>query len=113
MNTIPYADWWAELVGFHRTGVGLGTSMQRDWFVEFELHPGVRVSVADARRASITSGDGAGLTLSWRVEDAAVRRERLVATGIDASAIHRRWGSQGFFVSDPAGNRIEFWSERT
>jgi hypothetical protein len=45
--------------------------MERDWFIEFELQPGVHISVADARCASIASGDGRGLTLSWRVEDAA------------------------------------------
>ncbi len=87
--------------------------MERDWFIEFELQPGVHVSGADARRASIASGYGAGLTLSWRVEDAAAIRDRLVANQIDASPTRWRWGSSGFFVFDPAGNRIEFWSEPT
>lgn len=112
-NTILYSDRWAELVDFYRAGVGLSTSMERDWFIEFELHAGAHISVADARRASIASGDGAGLTLSWRVENAAATRERLVANGIDASPIRYRWGSPGFFAFDPAGNRIEFWSDRT
>lgn len=112
-NTILYTDRWTELVDFYRTGLGLRTSIERDWFIEFELHPGAHVSLADAQRASIASGDGAGLTLSWRVEDAAATRDRLVANQIDSSPIHQRWGSPGFFVFDPAGNRIEFWSERT
>ncbi|MEP1123586.1 MAG: VOC family protein [Ilumatobacter sp.] len=111
-NTILYTDRWSELVDFYRTRVGLRTSMERDWFIEFELHPGVHLSVADAHRASIASGDGAGLTLSWCVEDAVAVRDRLVANEIEASTIHRRWGSPGFFVFDPAGNRIEFWSEQ-
>lgn len=110
-NTILYTDRWSELANFYRTGLGLRTSMERDWFVEFELHPGAHISVADAHRASIASGDGAGVTLSWRVEDATAIRNRLAANGIDASPIQNRWGSPGFFVFDPAGNRIEFWSE--
>ncbi len=112
-NTILYTDQWSELVDFYRTSLGLRTSMERDWFIEFELHPGAHVSVADAQRARITSSDGAGLTLSWRVEDPAATRDRLAANEIDASPIHQRWGSSGFFVFDPAGNRIEFWSEHT
>jgi catechol 2,3-dioxygenase-like lactoylglutathione lyase family enzyme len=112
-NTILYSDRWSELVDFYRTGLGLRTTMERDWFIEFELHPGAHVSVADAHRASIASGDGAGVTLSWRVDDAAATRDRLVRNGIDASPIQNRWGSPGFFVFDPAGNRIEFWSAGT
>lgn len=111
-NTIIYTDRWNELVDFYRTGLGLRTTMERDWFIEFELHPGAHVSIADARRTGIESGDGSGLTLSWRVEDVAAARDRLVLNEIDASPIHLRWGSPGFFVFDPAGSRIEFWSEQ-
>lgn len=76
-NTILYSDRWSELADFYRTGLGLRTSMERDWFIEFELHPGAHISVADAHPASIASGDGAGLTLSWSVEDAQAVRARL------------------------------------
>jgi catechol 2,3-dioxygenase-like lactoylglutathione lyase family enzyme len=110
-NTILYSGRWAELVDFYRNGLGLRTSMERDWFIEFELHPGAHISVADAKRASIACGDGAGMTLSWRVDDAHEVRGALARNGIDASPIQNRWGSPGFFVFDPAGNRIEFWSD--
>lgn len=109
-NTILYTDRWAELVDFYRRGLGLRATMEREWFVEFELHPGAHVSVADARRASVASGDGSGLTLSWCVDDAAATRSELTRNGVDASPIRNRWGSPCFFVFDPAGNRIEFWS---
>lgn len=109
-NTILYSDRWSEVVDFYRRKLGLRISMERDWFVEFELHSGAHISVADASRASIARGDGAGLTLSWQVDDAAAVRERLVSSRIDATPLLQRWGSPGFFVTDPAGNRIEFWS---
>lgn len=110
-NTILYTDRWPELVAFYRTGLGLRPTAERDWFVEFELHPGAHVSVADAGRATVSIGDGSGLTLSWRVGDASACRRQLVQNGIDVSPIESRWGAPGFFVTDPAGNRIEFWSE--
>lgn len=112
-NTILYSDRWSELVEFYRTGLGLRASMAREWFVEFDLHAGAHISIADANRASIAGGDGDGLTLSWRVDDAEETRQRLEHNGIDASPIEHRWGSPGFFVVDPDGNRIEFWSDAT
>ncbi len=112
-NTVLYSDRWFELVDFYRTGLGLRTSMERDWFVEFELHSGAHISVADAHEAGMVSGDGTGVTLSWRIDDVAVVREALVRNGIEVSPIGNRWSSPGFFVSDPAGNRIEFWSAAT
>ncbi|MFN3256409.1 MAG: VOC family protein [Ilumatobacter sp.] len=111
-NTILYTDRWSEVTAFYRTGLGLRPTMERDWFIEFELYAGVHVSVADASRASIVSGDGAGLTLSWRVPDSLACRRQLVQNGVAVSPIQKRWGAPGFFVTDPAGNRIEFWSER-
>lgn len=112
-NTILYSDRWPDLVAFYRNGLGLRTSMERNWFVEFELHPGAHISVADSSRASIPAGNGSGLTLSWLVDDAGATRARLVASGIDASPIQTRWDAPAFFVIDPAGNRIEFWSAGT
>jgi catechol 2,3-dioxygenase-like lactoylglutathione lyase family enzyme len=109
-NTIIYCDRWSAVVDFYRSGLGLRVRMERDWFVEFELHPGAHLSVADASHTTIAAGNGSGLTLSWRVDDAAATRDGLIARGIDASPIQRRWDADTCFVSDPAGNRIEFWS---
>lgn len=112
-NTIIYCDRWADVVDFYRTGLGLRTSMERDWFVELELHPGAHVSIADASRATIVAGDGTGLTLSWRVADLDAERDRLRGNGVDVSSVRSRWGARAFFVLDPVGNRIEFWSAET
>jgi catechol 2,3-dioxygenase-like lactoylglutathione lyase family enzyme len=109
-NTIIYCAQWADVVDFYRDGLGLRPSMEREWFVEFELHAGAHLSVADASRATIAPGDGSGLTLSWNVADLAATRTRLTARGIEASVVRTRWGADTFFVSDPAGNRIEFWA---
>lgn len=47
---------------------------------------------------------------SGRVDDLGAARARLMANGVEASPVEQRWGADGFFVFDPAGNRIEFWS---
>lgn len=109
-NTILYCDRWSDVVHFYRTKLGLRPTLERDWFVEFELHPGAHISVADASRATIAAADGSGLTLSWRVDDVGAMRTRLIATEVEVSSVHTRWGADAVFVIDPAGNRIEFWS---
>ena len=109
-NTILYCDRWSEVVAFYRTGLGLRATMERDWFVEFEIHPGAHVSIADAGRATVAAGDGSGLTLSWRVSDLDAVRARLDGNGVEVSAVVTRWGAHAVFVFDPAGNRIELWS---
>ncbi len=111
-NTIIYCDDWTAIVEFYRNGFGLRATMERDWFVEFELHAGAHLSVADASHATVDAGTGAGITLSWRVADVVATREHLVAQGVDASPIRQRWGADTCFVFDPAGNRIEFWTGR-
>ena len=59
-NTILYCEQWPAVVDFYRTSLGLRVTMERDWFVEFELDPGAHVSIADASRASVAAGDGSG-----------------------------------------------------
>ncbi len=111
-NTIIYCDEWSAVVGFYRNVLGLRATMERDWFVEFELHAGAHISVADASHATVDGGTGAGITLSWRVADVVATHEHLVVRGVDASPIRRRWGADTCFAFDPAGNRIEFWTGR-
>jgi predicted enzyme related to lactoylglutathione lyase len=109
-NTILYCDRWAAVVDFYRSGLELQATMERDWFVEFEIHPGAHLSVADASHATVAAGNGSGLTLSWYVNDIDATRNRVIARGIEVSAPIRRWDADTFFVFDPAGNRIEFWA---
>jgi catechol 2,3-dioxygenase-like lactoylglutathione lyase family enzyme len=110
-NTIVYTERWPETAGFYRDGLGLAVVSERDWFVEFALHDGSYLSVADAARSTIRPGDGAGLTLSWRVADLDETRASLADRGVVVGSIVSRWGAAAFDVVDPAGNRIEFWSQ--
>lgn len=109
-NTILYSDRWAETVEFYRERLRLEVTHENDWFVEFVVRPGSFVSVADASRSSIRSGDGAGLTLSWQVADLDAVRAALRDVGIEVGEPETRFGARVFDVFDPAGNRIEFWS---
>ena len=110
-NTIIYCGQWADVVDFYRHRLGLRPTMERDWFVEFEIHTGAHLSVADASRATIAPGDGSGLTLSWRVADIEAARARLATRG-EVSAVRERWDADAFVVFDPVGNRIEFWAPK-
>jgi catechol 2,3-dioxygenase-like lactoylglutathione lyase family enzyme len=109
-NTILYCEEWSETVAFYRDVLGLSSTFENVWFVEFELAPGSSLSVADAARASIAPGHGRGLTLSWQVPDVAAASVALRGRGIDVSPVRRRFGSPVVDLYDPAGNRIELWS---
>ena len=110
-NTVLYCDRWAEVVAFYRDRLGLTVTFENDWFVEFAVHTGAFLSVANAARASIRAGDGAGITLSWQVADVTAARSALAEAGVEVGDLIRRFGADVFDVFDPAGNRIEFWSE--
>jgi predicted enzyme related to lactoylglutathione lyase len=109
-NTILYTACWPETVEFYRARLRLTVTFENDWFVEFAVHPGSFVSVADATRTSIGAGDGAGLTLSWEVADLDATRASLSDAGLDVGAPTVRFGARVFDVFDPSGNRIEMWS---
>lgn len=109
-NTVLYCDRWTETVGFYRDVLGFTVNFENDWFVEFAVHPGAFVSVADAARSSIRSGDGAGLTLSWQVADVDTVRTALIGAETSVGEPATRFGARVVDVFDPAGNRIEFWS---
>lgn len=109
-NTIIYCAAYEETVRFYRDLLKLEIAAEKDWFVEFRLGREAFVSVADAGRTRIPAGTGAGITLSWQVEDVRALRYRLVDIGIDASPVEWRWGAWVLFFRDPSGNRIELWS---
>ncbi len=109
-NTILYCRKWKETVEFYRKRLGLPIHFLADWFVEFELGAGCRLSIADERRASIESGGGRGITLAWQVEDVERERETAVRAGLDPTEIVRHpWNARLFHLRDPEGNRIEIW----
>lgn len=105
-----YCDRWEKTVRFYRDAIKLPVLMEKTWFVEFQLTGSGCLSVADAAHASIQSARGAGITLSWRVENIDAVYDRLVAGHIAVSPITVTWGARTFFLFDPEGNRIELWS---
>lgn len=109
-NTILYCKKWAETVAFYAEVLHLEAHFSNEWFVEFWLNAGARLSIANQERASIKSGDGRGITLGFQVEDLLSIHTQLAEAGHHPTPIKARWGSQVFYVYDPEGNRIEFWA---
>ena len=109
-NTILYCAAWAATVAFYRDQIGLPITHRNDWFVEFQLGVESFLSVADQARATINSSHGAGITLSWQVDDIAAAQRELQAAGIESSPIKPRWGAQVLYFHDPEGHRIELWA---
>lgn len=112
-NTIFYCSRWHECVEFYRTGLALPVTFENDWFVEFTLNSGARMSVADAARASIGSAAGQGVTLTLKVADLEVARSSLASRGLSPGSVtEHAWGARVFYLFDPDNHRIEFWSDR-
>lgn len=111
MNLILYCRNWAEMVAFYRDTLGFAEHAATTWLVEFAVGPGARVSVADASRTSIRPGKGAGITLTFQVDDAVQMRRALRRKHIQTGPIRNsQLGGHGFFFHDPEGHRLEFWS---
>lgn len=110
-NTILYCRNWEATAAFYRSTLALPVSYANDWFVEFTLHAGAHLSVADAARASISAVDGQGITLAWQVDDLPAARAQLEAAGVEVTPIKRRWGARVCYCYDPEGHRIELWAD--
>lgn len=110
-NTILYCKEWQATVDFYRQVLALPATFASDWFVEFALGPTARVSIADERRATIKSSGGQGITLTFQVTDLPASRQTLLERGATPGEIRQhRWGAQVFYLFDPEGHRLEFWS---
>lgn len=109
-NTILYCLEWRATVDFYRRVLGLPVNVEKDWFIEFRLTGESFLSVANARRASIASSNGEGLTITLQVQDVAAMHRRLVGAGAAPGPVKTHpWGALGFFCRDPEGYRLEFW----
>jgi len=84
--------------------------LDKGWFIEFQLTGSTCLSVADTAHASIPSASGAGITLSWQVENIDSEYDRLVADGVPVTPVKMVWGARTCLLFDPEGNRIELWS---
>ena len=112
-NTILYCQRWQETVDFYRHKLQFPITFESDWFVEFQLTPTSRLSVADERRATIKSSGGAGLTLTFQVADAEQAWQELNGRGLSLGPVKdHAWGARVFYFFDPEGHRLEVWSEK-
>lgn len=111
-NTILYCKKWEEMVAFYQTGLKLPITVSTEWFVEFKLTGTSRLSVADESHTSIKSGSGKGLTIGLQVADIVATHSQLKGEGLNPTAIKDVWGAKAFYIFDPEGNRLEFWSGR-
>ncbi len=109
-NTILYCRRWKECVEFYSKDLNLTVLYVRDWFVEFRLTDSTRLSIADEARASIKSSGGTGRTISMEVDNIQAAYRNLKARGLELTDIKVLWGSQVFYLYDPEGTRLEFWS---
>ena len=98
------------MVRFYRDDLRLRPIVEKNWFVEFQLSSDSSVSLADHDRATIKSAHGGGITLSVQVNDVEQTRTELVTNGLNPEPLRTIWGSRAFFLYDPEGNRLEFWS---
>jgi catechol 2,3-dioxygenase-like lactoylglutathione lyase family enzyme len=108
-NTILYCRQWSETVAFYRNIFAFLITYQTEWFVEFQLHAQAYLSIADERRATITSAAGQGITLSWQVANVEQMHTDLEQRKIAVSPIRQKWGARLFYLRDPEGHRIELW----
>ncbi len=112
VNVILYCARWHETVRFYRDTIGFPARMMCDWLVAFDVAPNVHLSVADESATSIKSAGGAGITVTFKVPDVHGAWRRLTDKGVKVGAIrHSCLGGEAFFLHDPEGNRLEFWSE--
>jgi catechol 2,3-dioxygenase-like lactoylglutathione lyase family enzyme len=111
-NTIIYCRHFALSRHFYQEVLKLDISFQKDdWFIEFKVNSGAHLSIADANRCTIAAGDGVGITLSLFVQDLKAAHALFAEHGITTTDIKAKgWRAPYFYVHDPEGTRIEFWT---
>jgi catechol 2,3-dioxygenase-like lactoylglutathione lyase family enzyme len=112
-NTILYCQRWQETVAFYQNYLQLPITFASDWFVEFELTGGARLSIANEAHATIKSSHGAGITLTFQVESADETWQQLHQQGVALEQVKdHAWGARVFYFYDPEGHRLEIWSAK-
>jgi uncharacterized glyoxalase superfamily protein PhnB len=112
-NTILYCRRWQETVDFYRDKLQFPITFASDWFVEFQLAGAAHLSVADERRATVKSSGGAGITLTFQVDDADQAWQALSQQGLTLGPLKdHAWGARVFYFFDPEGHRLEVWSAK-
>ena len=115
-NTIVYCTDFKKCVAFYSGLPGFTVAMKTEWLVEYRVADSAFVSVADASRTTIPSAGGKGLTLTFKVDDADAIHRLLSESGAritqptDHAWGDHQSGARTFYVFDPEGRRLEFWS---
>ena len=110
-NTILYCRRWKETVTFYRDRLSLEVAFETDWLVEFKLTSTSFLSVADQSRTTLSSAGGDGITLSFQVEKLEAIHRAFTREGLAPTAIRSQvMGADVFYLQDPEGTRIEFWT---
>ncbi|MDF7807678.1 VOC family protein [Pontiellaceae bacterium B12219] len=110
-NTILYCDNWEETAAFYRDKLALPILTANDWFIEFQLTPASCLSIADVRRTTQHSARGAGITLTFKVNNLEQIWKNLAEKNVEPDPIRTcKMGGQAFFFYDPEGNRLECWT---
>ncbi len=112
VNTILYCRKWIETVAFYKVKLKLPVATSLEWFVEFKLNETSRLSIANAARTSIDSGEGKGVTITLEVDDIERTHSYLKEAGLNPTPVRdHAWGARVIYIYDPEGNRLEFWSQ--
>ncbi len=110
VNTILYCEKWADTVDFYTTGLQLPATVSLDWFMEFKLTDTACLSIANVSRTTRNSSRGEGHLITFQVTDLEKTRNRLCRNGLAPSPIESHtWGAAVMYLTDPEGNRLEFW----
>jgi catechol-2,3-dioxygenase len=109
-NIILYCHKWHDTVAFYRDTLRFPVNFSNEWFVEFQLTENARISVANRSKSSIKSCQGKGITISLEVEDLEALHALMEKVRLKPTMVKEIWESKQFYIYDPEGNRIEFWS---
>jgi catechol-2,3-dioxygenase len=112
-NTVLYCKNWHDMVAFYKDIMGFRQSFRKDdWFIEFVVNAGSHLSLADEAKCTISSSEGKGITLSFKVAQLSTLHRELKELGIKPSTItSHSWRAPYFYIYDPEGNRIELWND--
>ena len=109
-NIILYCHKWYDTVAFYRDTLRFPVNFSNEWFVEFQLTENARISVANESKSSIKSCQGKGITISLEVKDLEALHASMEKVRLKPTMVKEIWESKQFYITDPEGNRIEFWS---
>ena len=111
LNTLVYADRFAASVSFYRDGLGLPARFANAWFVEFQVNAAACVSVVEKASTRMRGTASVPQTITFEVADLDAVSQALASRGLTPGETRRHgFGARVFYLRDPEGNRLEFWT---